>query len=121
MTGPHSIGRHWIVGMGLLSLSAIAWVAWDVREAQQMAQVRELGPAKDLQWLGSTGGHWLVRTLTGDILTLMAERSGFVIAPGTQLRLKTSPNGRSWVCDAELQHCIRTADVRQSLVGEKQP
>jgi hypothetical protein len=61
MTNTPSIGRHRILGTGMMGLAAIAAVAWDIRQDHQMAHFQELGMSKDLQWLGSTDGNWLIR------------------------------------------------------------
>lgn len=118
MTRRSSLGpsRTWIVYVFLTSMVAAAMVWWDAHQDQQVTAIQDLGLAKDLQWLTSVGEHWLVRTPAGDALTLRADRQGFIMAADARLRIKSAANGKRWVCDADLQHCIRTADVQQSLM-----
>ena len=92
-------------------------VLWDAHQTRQITQVEDLGLAKDIQWLGSSGNHWLLRTSTGAVLTLESPRGGWAMEPNTRLVRTTSAHGKRWVCDASMQHCLRTAGEPHSLRG----
>ena len=92
-------------------------VLWDAHQTRQITQVEDLGLAKDIQWLGSSGNHWLLRTSTGAVLTLESPRGGWAMEPNTRLVRTTSAHGKRWVCDASMQHCLRTAGELHSLRG----
>lgn len=81
---------------GLLPLGAVLW---------------------DAQWLGTSGQFWLLRAQTGALLTLESPREGWAMEPNTRLVRKTSAQGKRWVCDASMQHCLLTADVQHTLTG----
>ena len=51
-------------------------VLWDTHQTRQITQVEDLGLAKDIQWLGTSGNHWLLRTSTGAVLMLETPRGG---------------------------------------------
>ena len=72
---------------------------------------------EDIQWLGSSGNHWLMRTSTGAVLTLDTPRGGWAMEPDTRLVRTTSAHGKRWVCDASMQHCLRTAGEPHTLRG----
>jgi len=92
-------------------------VLWDAHQTRQVTQVEDLGLAKDIQWLGTSGNHWLMRTSTGAVLTLESPRGGWAMQPNTRLVRTTSAHGKRWVCDAPMQHCLRTAGEPHTLRG----
>lgn len=108
-----------LVAAGMFTIAVFAWDEWRDR---QVIDVQVLGLAKDLEWLGTNDGHWLVRASTGEVLTLAMDApvngSGLAMAPDARLLRKTAASGKRWVCDVTLQHCIRTAGVRRSLEGD---
>lgn len=103
---------------GLLPLGAVLWAKH--REGQ-ITHVEDLGLARDVQWLGASDGHWLLRTPAGGWLTLDGSHRGWAMEPDARLLRKTSTGGRRWVCDATLVHCIPTADEKQTLAGGGKP
>lgn len=92
-------------------------VLWDTHQTRQITQVEDLGLAKDIQWLGTSANHWLLRTSTGAVLTLESPRGGWAMEPNTRVVRTTSAHGKRWVCDASMQHCLRTAGEPHTLRG----
>ena len=103
-----------IGGGGLLPMGA---VFWQTHLDGQITHVEELGWARDVQWLGASKDHWLLRTPSGVLLTLESHQQGWAMDPDVRLLRKTTANGRRWVCDASLSHCIPTADEKHTLKG----
>ena len=68
----------------------------------QITHVEELGWARDVQWLGASKDHWLLRSPSGVLLTLESSQQGWAMDPDVRLLRKTTANGRRWVCDASL-------------------
>lgn len=99
---------------GMLPVGA---VLWEAHQDRQITQVEDLGLARDLQWLGGSQDHWLVRSPTLGVFSLLVQRDGLAMAPDARLVRKTAANGRRWVCDTALAHCIPTADVRNTLTS----
>lgn len=115
---PRSYSRWlWFTYMASALAVMPGLVLWDTHQTRQIAQVEDLGLAKDIQWLGTAGNHWLLRTSTGAVLTLETPRGGWAMEPDTRLVRKTSTNGKHWVCDASMQHCLRTAGEPHTLRG----
>lgn len=103
---------------GLLPVGA---VLWEAHQDRQITRVEDLGLARDLQWLIGSKDHWLVRAPSLGVFSLRVERDGLALAPDVPLVRKTAVNGRRWVCEATLAHCIPTADVRNTLTSGGKP
>ena len=106
----------YIISAGGLTL---ALVLWDAHQGRQVIHVEELGLARDVQWLGTSGKFWLLRTPAGALLTLESPHKGWAMEANTRLVRKITANGKRWVCDASLVHCIPTADEQHTLTGDQ--
>ena len=107
----------WITYMASALAVMPGLVLWDTHQTRQITQVEDLGLAKDIQWLGTSANHWLLRTSTGAVLTLESPRGGWAMEPNTRVVRTTSAHGKRWVCDASMQHCLRTAGEPHTLRG----
>ncbi len=115
---PRSLSRGlWIAYMVSALAVVPGLVLWDTHQTRQITHTDDLGLAKDVQWLGTSGKHWLMRTPTGAVLTLESPRGGWAMEPNTRLVRTTSAHGKRWVCDASMQHCLRVADKQHTLTG----
>lgn len=68
---------------------------------------------------GASHDHWLLRTQTGVVLTLDGSPRGWPMEADARLVRKTAANGKRWVCDASMRHCIRTGDVERTLMADR--
>lgn len=112
--------KMWLFFVGLISIGGLlplGAVLWDAHQARQITHVEDLGLARDVQWLGTSGQFWLLRAQTGALLTLESPREGWAMEPNTRLVRETSAQGKRWVCDVSMQHCLLTADVQHTLTG----
>lgn len=112
--------KMWLFFGGLFSIGGLlplGAMLWDAHQARQITHVEDLGLARDVQWLGTSGQFWLLRAQTGALLTLESPREGWAMESNTRLVRKTSAQGKRWVCDASMQHCLLTADVQHTLTG----
>ena len=107
----------WITYMASALAVVPGLVLWDAHQTRQINHVEDLGLAKDVQWLGTHGKYWLLRTPTGAVLTLESPRGGWAMTSNTRLVRKTSAHGKRWICDASMRHCLRTADEQHTLTG----